>query len=219
MESVKRDKSGEEVPLTDRYKQMISHLRDGAGRIIECLHDLLQMLGQADPNETTSSNLPVVEGISNGDRVAWTRMARLLIDAMTRVRDRNWDTSRWEDDVQLLNEPFGSDWDLDLWSALHELKIQFGLASGAYRPVYTWGIFFARNEATWPAQGPDPREQIEVFHIIDTYQHELTGLRNEIISIDRSRTPTSTTIFEFLLDVAKSSVPGNRGGGKPPGKK
>ncbi|KAK0120243.1 hypothetical protein ONS95_011649 [Cadophora gregata] len=217
MESVKRNKDGTEVHLTDEYKRLIALLRQGAAEIVEALHDVLRILGEGDPDATASFHPPVINDYPGISRDNLVRYTRLLLEAMERVRDRNWDTTTWEEDYELLTNPFGEAWHLDLWNGLHDLQINVGETNGSYRPVYHWGLF-ARNEPTWPADHPDPREEVEVIRTIDRYTSSLVGLRNQADSIQDSQRSGWLTAIDWLGTFLGGASRGGRGNAGQSGK-
>lgn len=207
----KRNKDGDEVSLTEEFQQLIIKLRTDAPTIIDCLECILQMLGEGDPTKV-KPNIPSIP-IPDGEKPQYVKYTKLLLETFKQIRDRDWDSTTWDDDYKLITNPFGSDWSMDLWNGLHEIKIHLGLIAKAFAPVYTmtwfFGGFFARNESTWPKNGePDPRPEVEVFRKIDNLTGGLTDLARQANSINESQRGLGWRIIDWFVGTSPRPVPG-----------
>jgi hypothetical protein len=168
------------------------------------------MLGDGDPVSTnirTFHSFPCPR-----DKPGLIKEVKLLKEVFKKIIERDWNTTMWEDDYKLLTEPFGSVWDPDLWSGLHDIEIEIGLAVGAYKPLYH-GPFFARNEKTWPNQGKDPRAEVEYIHNIFDCTGGLTALIHEADEIRNNQKSFGDKFLDFLSHFGPGPRPIHRGGG------
>ncbi|KAJ3545253.1 hypothetical protein NMY22_g2503 [Coprinellus aureogranulatus] len=168
----KQTDDGKQVSLNEEFQKIIQKVRTDSPITIGCLEDILAMLGEEDPTKIRPP-LPQIP-CPDDKKPIFIKNIKRLIEKFKEIRDRDWNKTTWEQDYKLVTNPLGPESDLDLWTSLHEVQIHFGLYVGAYQPVGQ-GIFFQRNESTWPKNGePDPRPEVEIFHRIDN----LTGGTN-----------------------------------------